>query len=55
MCWYNSIQSRALRFPLERPKSMSTDGLMKSVDSNVGVKWEIEGNYKKMRIFKNKG
>lgn len=27
------IWSRALGFPLERPKSMSTDGLMKFVDS----------------------
>jgi citrate synthase len=26
------ISSRALGFPLERPKSMSTDGLMKFVD-----------------------
>lgn len=42
-------------FPLERPKSMSTDGLMKSVDSKVGVKWEVERNYKKMRTLKNKG
>lgn len=42
-------------FPLERPKSMSTDGLMKSVDSKVGVKWEVERNCKKMRTLKNKG
>ncbi|OWK16579.1 CS, partial [Cervus elaphus hippelaphus] len=30
------IWSRALGFPLERPKSMSTDGLMKFVDSKSG-------------------
>lgn len=30
------IWSRALSFPLERPKSMSTDGLMKFVDSKSG-------------------
>ncbi|KAF6118174.1 citrate synthase [Phyllostomus discolor] len=30
------IWSRALGFPLERPKSMSTDGLMKFVDSASG-------------------
>lgn len=42
-------------FPLERPKSMSTDGLMKSVDSKVEVKWEVERNCKKMRTLKNKG
>lgn len=30
------IWSRALGLPLERPKSMSTDGLMKFVDSASG-------------------
>lgn len=35
------IWSRALGFPLERPKSMSTDGLMKFVDSKSG--WNEDG------------
>lgn len=30
------VWSRALGFPLERPKSMSTDGLMKLVGSKSG-------------------
>uniref|UniRef100_A0A8C5LKX9 Citrate synthase n=1 Tax=Jaculus jaculus TaxID=51337 RepID=A0A8C5LKX9_JACJA len=51
------IWSQALGFPLERPKSMSTDGLMKFVDSKSGQNgiWGVGGtDYKKRRKFKKK-
>uniref|UniRef100_A0A2K6G686 Citrate synthase n=1 Tax=Propithecus coquereli TaxID=379532 RepID=A0A2K6G686_PROCO len=48
------IWSQALGFPLERPQSMSTNGLMKFVDSKSGKTGDWgETDYQKVRKFKN--